>query len=103
MVKYDLVRSSCRDMADSLRHLYEYLRQQNDNVRVFFEFGQNHMKALQMGVMLLSSIPFQHIITQDEFHRQFILELIIRSSFCGYILAYRIIIAPKKKIKVLLC
>ena len=47
-----------------------------------------------MGEATLSSI---------HFHWQFISELIIWSTFCGFTLAFRIITAPKKKIKVLLC
>ena len=69
----------------------------------FVRVRRDHLRGPINGAAALSSIQFQHRITQDEFHQQYISELIIWSTFYEYTLTFKIIIVPKTKIKVLLC
>ena len=43
----DIERSLCRDMADSLRHLYEYFQQLYDNVRVSASFLRVRVRSAE--------------------------------------------------------
>ena len=108
-VRYVRLTAICRDMAasfmTSLRVFSTTLRQ----CASFCEFSSSLVRVparspkSPMGMASLSSIQFQHKITQDAFHQQYISELIIRSTCCWYTLTYRIIIASKKRMKVRLC